>query len=251
MIKRLFILIFLSLITLTSHSFAYDDEDEFSAFDNILSRSKVQINDPFEPVNRQIFKFNDLADRYVVGYVVDSYRFVTNKPVRRGVTNFFENLSSPFTILNSLLQGKFDNALSSFSSFLVNSTVGILGVYDVASSEHIRFNKEDFGQTLAYYGAPSGPYLVLPFLGPSTGRDFAGSVITRSSSPFSFDVFNVRDRLSINIDNEDVVALNIANLINTRESISIAMDDLRSSSIDFYAATRSYYLQNRQSKINQ
>lgn len=237
-------------ILFSTSSFANEDNDSFDSYDKIFSSSATSIYDPIEPLNRKIFAFNDFADQYFVGYAVDGYRLITTSGVRTGITNFFSNLRQPFTILNSILQGKFDNALSSFSSFLVNSTIGVFGIFDVASKESITFNREDFGQTLGYYGVNSGPYIVLPFLGPSNARDFSGDVIRRLSSPTSFDSFSVKDRLSVNISSGDLLAGNVIDLINKRESFSNLLADLKISSFDYYAAVRSFYSQNRQSKIN-
>lgn len=131
-------------------------------------------DDPWEGFNRKVFAFNDVLDRYALKPVARGYRFITPDPVETGVGNFFSNLGEPRTALNSLLQGKGTNASVATGRFLINTTVGIGGLFDVASRLAITGREEDFGQTLAVWGLDEGAYLVLPLLGPSTVRDTAG-----------------------------------------------------------------------------
>ncbi len=133
-------------------------------------------NDPFEGVNRAILNFNFKLDDYVVEPAAKGYRAVVPSPVRQGFGNFFSNLWVPNTILNDLLQGKFSYAAQDFSRFFINSTIGVLGIFDVASRLDIPKHREDFGQTLAVWGVESGPYLVLPLLGPSNLRETVGLI---------------------------------------------------------------------------
>jgi phospholipid-binding lipoprotein MlaA len=244
---------FLIFSFFSSFAFAADDSyyDEFEAFEQQMQVTRVEIYDPLEPLNRKIFIFNDVADEYLVGYVVDVYRFITPKIVRTGISNFFRNIKMPFSIMNSALQGKFDNSLSCFSSFVINSTVGLLGFIDVASQEGVRYNNEDFGQTLAFYNIGSGPYLILPFLGPSTVRDFSGDIFHRVVSPTSVDYLKIKDIIGIKISDENLILLNSVDLINKRESLSAFLEDTKSSSFDYYSAIRSYYFQNRNANINE
>ena len=130
--------------------------------------------DPFESVNRAVFTFNENADEYVIKPVAEAYQFVLPDFVRTGVTNFFSNIGDVFVAVNNLLQGKPGNAANDIGRFLVNSTIGILGLFDVATDAGLEKNKEDFGQTLGVWGVPSGPYVVLPLFGPSSVRDTAG-----------------------------------------------------------------------------
>jgi phospholipid-binding lipoprotein MlaA len=131
-------------------------------------------NDPFEGFNRAMYAFNDTVDRYALKPVAQGYRAVTPAPVRRGVANFFSNLREPIVMLNNALQGKFGQAASDLGRFLTNSTVGVLGLFDVAQHFGMERHVEDFGQTLGAWGVSEGPYLVLPFFGPSTLRDGVG-----------------------------------------------------------------------------
>lgn len=130
--------------------------------------------DPWEGFNRKMFAFNDLVDRKLVRPAAKGYRKVVPTGGRRAVGNFFRNLLEPTTIINGLLQGKVDQAVSDLWRFIINSTVGLLGFRDVATHMGLERHDEDFGQTFAVWGLDSGPYLVLPFLGPSTLRDGIG-----------------------------------------------------------------------------
>lgn len=133
--------------------------------------------DPWEGFNRSMFIFNDAVDGAVLKPIAEGYKAVTPNPVQKGVSNFFANLGEIGNITNNLLQGKWDETASSTFRFLINSTAGWLGIFDVASEMGLKRYKEDFGQTLGYWGVSSGPYLVLPFFGPSTVRDSSGLVV--------------------------------------------------------------------------
>ena len=133
-----------------------------------LNTSHASEDDPLEPMNRVIFGFNEVIDDNILEPVAEGYRFVTPDPIEDSVSNFFNNLGEINTIVNSALQMKLDKTMSSTSRFVINSSVGILGLFDVATSLGIERHREDFGQTLGYYGISPGPYLVLPFFGPSS-----------------------------------------------------------------------------------
>lgn len=130
--------------------------------------------DPWEPMNRKIFAFNDVADRYVLTPVAKSYQWVTPNVVEKGISNVFSNLFEVTTIVNDLLQFKFAQAGADTGRFLINSTVGLLGIFDVASPLGLLQNTEDFGQTLGYWGVGPGPYIVVPILGSYNLRDSLG-----------------------------------------------------------------------------
>ena len=131
-------------------------------------------DDPWEGFNRKIFAFNDGLDRYLLLPIATAYSFATPEAVDQGVTNFFKNLLMPVTIVNDLLQLKFKALGSDIGRFLLNTTVGVFGVLDVATLAGLEEEREDFGQTLGYWGVKPGPYLVLPFLGGVTIRDGFG-----------------------------------------------------------------------------
>lgn len=136
-----------------------------------LTEEELIIVDPMETINRATFSFNDRVDRWVLTPLAKGYQTATPDIVEVGVGNFLDNLGEPLTMISDLLQGKYAQAGSDFMRFFVNSTVGIFGFIDVGSRIGLEKRSEDFGQAVGYWGVPSGPYVVLPFLGPSTFRD--------------------------------------------------------------------------------
>ena len=133
--------------------------------------------DPLESFNRKIFAFNDFADRYTLKPLAKGYQWVTPDPVEKGVSNVFSNLFEIRTILNDLLQLKFSQAASDSGRFLINSTFGLAGIFDLATDAGLEKNNEDFGQTLGYWGVGSGPYIVMPLLGSYTFRSGLGVLV--------------------------------------------------------------------------
>lgn len=251
--KPLYIAIFAITLCFFNHNAIAADEfdDDFAAFESQMMESKTKIYDPLEPLNRKIFAFNDFADQYFVGYVVTSYRFIFPQSVRNGVNNFFTNLSKPFSFVNSLAQGKVDNALASLSSFVINTTVGIFGFIDVAGGEEINYNNETFGQTLGHYGVGSGAYLVLPFLGPSTVREFSSDLAESAVSPIGFDIFSIDDKMNFEINDEKKFGLAILKGVDKKERFADFLEETKKDSFDYYATIRSYYLQNIESKVKE
>lgn len=142
--------------------------------------------DPWEGMNRKIYAFNDAADRWVLKPVAKGYTKVVPRVVRRGVSNFFVNILYPIVIVNQFLQGKWKAGFSDTGRFLLNSTLGIGGLFDPATDAGLPLNQEDFGQTFAKWGVGSGPFLVLPFLGPSTIRDGVGTACAMPLSPWTY-----------------------------------------------------------------
>jgi len=132
--------------------------------------------DPWEGFNRKIYGLNDWGDRWFVKPIATGYTKITPAPVRRRVSNFYDNLWLPLTIINQLLQGKVGAAGNDTGRFLMNTTVGLLGLFDPATTAGLDYHEEDFGQTFGRWGIPAGPYLVLPFLGPSTVRNGIGKI---------------------------------------------------------------------------
>jgi phospholipid-binding lipoprotein MlaA len=139
-------------------------------------------NDPFEPTNRAIFKFNDGLDKVILKPVAKGYKFITPAFVRRGVGNFFANLYDINGALNAVLQGRFPEAARNTARFLVNTTAGLLGFVDVATKMELDPYRTDFGHTLTIWGADSGPYLMVPFFGPRTVRSGTGSIFDSVAS---------------------------------------------------------------------
>ncbi|NOZ11134.1 MAG: VacJ family lipoprotein [Gammaproteobacteria bacterium] len=140
------------------------------------AEQKIHNPDPFEKFNRAVFKFNDSADRAVLKPVAKAYVKIVPTPLRKGMRNFFKNALEPTVIINDFLQGKVEQGFKDTWRFVINSTVGIVGLFDVASKIGLERHDEDFGQTFAKWGVADGPYLVLPFLGPSNVRDGIGLI---------------------------------------------------------------------------
>lgn len=197
------------------------------------------IYDPLEPVNRAIFTFNQYADEYVLEPVARGYRYITPLQVRRSALNFLYNLRAPVVFANDLLQGEPERAGITLSRFMINSTLGVLGLFDVASTFGYTQHWEDFGQTLAVYGVADGPYLMLPLLGPSNPRDLAGRFGDWFLDPISQCCIDGNERL---------FALG-ATVVGEREVNIEAADDLRANSIDLYATIRTIYVQKRAADI--
>lgn len=146
----------------------------------------LAIYDPLEPFNQRVYRFNALADRYVLLPALDVYRTVAPPPARQGISNFFDNIGEIVTFANTLLQGKGHDAAVTLGRFLVNSTLGVAGLMDPATDLGLARRDEDFGQTLGAWGMGPGPYLVLPLLGPSTLRD-TGGLAADFGIEFAFD----------------------------------------------------------------
>ncbi|MFO7786534.1 MAG: VacJ family lipoprotein [Halospina sp.] len=192
--------------------------------------------DPWESFNRSIFTFNEVVDRNVLKPVARGYNRVTPEPVNDGVSNFFGNLSEPGNILNSLLQGKGEDALTSTGRFIFNTTFGLLGLVDVASYMELPEKEEDFGQTFGYWGADSGPFLMLPFLGPSTVRDTAGRGV-------DYAVPDLMDE----VDSPEVYFLYALYGVDLRASLLGYEEQITG---DRYTFIRNAYLQRREYQVN-
>lgn len=196
-------------------------------------------NDPLEPLNRKVMVFNDKADEYFLKPVAKGYQAAVPLPARVGVSNFFSNLSDVWTAFNNLLQGKPGNALSDSGRFLLNSTVGIFGVFDVASEAGLEKHDEDFGQTLGVWGVGPGPFLELPLLGPRTLRD-TGSLFVDSYG----DLVSYPE--SVATRNQ----LRFLRLIDTRVSLLGTEKTLDEAATDKYVFIRDFYLRKREADIN-
>jgi phospholipid-binding lipoprotein MlaA len=198
--------------------------------------------DPFEPANRKLFAFNQALDRFVFDPMVRGYRFVVPDPVRRSVRRAFVNLNAPAIVANDILQGRFVDAAETLGCFALNSTVGWAGLFDAAHEMGWEMQPADFGQTLALAGVGSGPYIVLPVLGPSTVRDGFGDVVDQLFHPLSYVVgFGPTWYFNSLVGGGTGLALLDGNVDQ--------LHALRDSSVDFYAALRSAYLQNRTAQL--
>lgn len=194
--------------------------------------------DRFERFNRSVYAFNDRLDRAVAKPVAKAYVKVTPAPVRTGIGNFFKNLAYTRVILNDLLQGKVVDFFSDIARLVVNTTLGIGGLFDPAAQLGLTANDEDFGQTLGTWGVPAGPYLVLPIFGPSTVRDGIGMVADRYSEP---DTYLIEDWKA-------QAGIVVVSLVDTRASL-LSTEDLLTNSFDPYAFMRNAYLQRREFQV--
>jgi phospholipid-binding lipoprotein MlaA len=195
--------------------------------------------DPIEPVNRAVFSFNMFVDTWVLEPVARAYRFATPEQVRRSVANFLANLRSPVIFANDALQGERERAGVTLGRFMINTTLGVAGLFDAATQFGYARHDEDFGQTLGSYGVPNGPYLMLPLLGPSNARDTVGRV--------GDYVINPLNQCCITTDERYVLLGTTA--VSEREANIELLDDLRANSIDLYATIRTIYTQKRAADI--
>lgn len=200
-------------------------------------------NDPAEPFNRRMYGVHDAIDRNVLRPVAVGYRQVVPGPVRLGVRNVLGNLRSPVILLNDMLQGNPQRAGDTLGRFVVNSTVGLGGIFDVAGNQlGVRGHTEDFGQTLATWGVGEGPYVFVPVLGPSNPRDLAGFGVDIATNPFTWlGQGPAVDALSYSRAG--------ATVVDTREDLIEVLDDVNRSSLDPYATLRSGYRQRRNAEI--
>jgi len=202
-----------------------------------------EINDPGEPAMRAVFAFNQALDKSVVKPVANVYRNVTPEKMRTGVHNVLNNLRSPVIFFNDVLQGEFERAIATLLRLLINTTVGVFGISDTAGDMGIEYHHEDFGQTLAVWNMPEGPYLMLPIFGPSNPRDAIGRVVD-----FFIDPLNIWPN---NFGEEWTISTRTAvDAVESRALHYDTINDLEKSSLDFYAAVRSLYRQHRNDEIN-
>jgi phospholipid-binding lipoprotein MlaA len=201
------------------------------------SNIKPSPQDPYEHFNRRVYAFNDALDRGVAKPVAKAYRAVTPQPVRTGIGNFIANLGMPLTLVNDLLQGKLRAALSDTGRLVLNTTMGIGGLFDVASKAGIDRNDEDFGQTLGKWGVPAGPFLMLPLLGPSSLRDAPTGIADGFANPATYA--NVEARWGYRT----------LELLHTRYEL-LALDPTLDKAFDKYAFLRDAYVQNRAYKVS-
>ena len=194
--------------------------------------------DPYEAFNRDVYAFNESFDQDIARPVATAYRNYVHEEIRGRVRNFFANLGDLFIGVNNMLQGKFEDGFMDWVRFAFNSTFGLLGLHDVATDMGIEKHNEDFGQTFGRWGAGDGPYLVLPFLGPSTGRDAVGTGFDMVFDPLG----EVRP---IDLRNPLIVT----RAVNTRADLLDASRLLEEAALDKYVFLRDAYLQRRRSLI--
>ena len=234
----------LIIIVITSFNLfgAASDQVNTAPDDFDTSKFEDEIYDPIEPINRAIFSFNNVADKIILEPVAKGYKKLPS-PLQSGINNFLSNLRAPLVVVNQLLQGQGENAIESTGRFLVNSTVGVFGIFDVADNMGLEEKEEDFGQTLATWGVGDGFYIVLPLFGPSNLRDTTGMVLTMVTDPIN--------AYAVTEGEAWLVPMRTAmNAVDQRSKIIDEVNALRDNSVDYYAAVRSSYYQNRNAAIN-
>ena len=194
----------------------------------------VDNEDPYENVNRKIYNFNDGLDRAVLKPVAEGYTNITPEPVRASISNFFDNITYLNVILNDLLQGKIDQALSDSLRFLYNSTIGIGGLFDVSTEIGLPRNNEDFGQTLATWGVEQGPYGMLPLLGPDTARNTPNMFTEILLNPLTY------------VSGGVLIPVTALGIVNSRANLLDETQLRDDAAVDPYSFTREAYLQQRE-----
>ena len=202
-----------------------------------------EYDDPFEGYNRAMFSFNYQVDKYVIKPVAEGYRAVTTPFIRERISSVIDNLKEPVSAGNHLLQADPEASVKSLSRFVINSTLGLVGMFDVAEGWGLPKDKTTFNETFAKWCIPQGPFIVLPLLGPSTPRAATGMALD-----FVFDPVYWATYQDANVHDKASWGYAIAQGITAREAALDILDDLERNSVDFYATMRSAYLQN-QSKL--
>ena len=201
-----------------------------------------ETNDPFEPANRAMFEVHEVADRYVLQPVAEAYRDVVPQEVRTGIRNALGNLRAPVILANDLMQGNISRARITLGRFMVNSTLGLGGILDVARDWGVPGHSEDFGQTLAVWGAGEGFYMFVPLFGPSSPRDLVGQGVDRLINPLNWLGQGVL------VDAAGWTQLGLT-VLDTREALLEPIDQVRATSLDPYSTLRSAYRQRRAFEI--
>jgi phospholipid-binding lipoprotein MlaA len=216
-----------------------DNPDEFTPGDD--PKAQEEVFDPLEGMNRRLFAVHNTLDRWVMAPVARGYRAIAPRPVRNGVSNFLGNLGAPVVLANDLLQGKPVRAGKTLARFGVNTTVGVLGIFDPAASIGLEPHNEDFGQTLAVWGVGEGPYIFVPLLGPTNVRDGVGHMVDSVFDPFTWAQFEG--------DQEFALVRGVGGAVSGREELLDVIDSINDTSIDPYARFRSIYGMMRESDI--
>ena len=239
--KKIIIILFTTLALTTNVSASSDGE-------LLLKKNQPsEVKDCFEKLNRATFAFNQALDGIIFKPVASAYKILPS-PVKSGVSNSLDNLSNLVTVPNNILQGDFKTAGINTGRFVINSTVGILGLIDVAQLLGLpEYEKEDYGQSLARHGVGPGCYVVLPVLGPSTARDTVGSSLNFLGGDAWYNV-TVRNDTHYFSD-IDYYSSKVTGGVDFRAKNYDSIENLQKNSLDFYASVKSLYLQDRQQKI--
>ena len=216
---------------------------------SVLFVTKAKSTDEcFENASRTIFKFNMALDDIILEPVAKGYNKLPD-PFKQGTSNFTSNISTLLSIPNNILQGNFSQLGHSLGSFLVNSSIGVLGIFNPAEKIGLKPNKEDVGQTLGTYGVGPGCYFVLPVLGPTTARDTLGMIADSFIDPFAQITLREKEILSTSGNTLDYYSVKATTAIDFRADNDKNFESLEKNSIDLYSSLKSIYLQDRENKI--
>ena len=222
-----------------------NNNDADNEFDDEFEVADKEVFDPLEGYNRWMTSVNDSFYTYLFDPVSHGYAFVVPKPARVGVSNAFHNLKFPIRFANNLLQFKFDSSMKQLGRFMINSTIGVLGLFDVAKRGGIEAQEEDFGQTLGYYGVGAGPHVVLPFFGPSNLRDTIGLSIDSAIAPTS----NTSFKYQIPDNTEKALGLSGLYYLNKNSLHPGEYENFKKDALDVYTFFRDSYEQKRANDI--
>ena len=245
--KKILTIFIITIISQVYTLSSYAGSDGSLEINSKTKKQNAEVKDCFETVNRGIFAFNQGLDKIFFKPVAKGYRFLP-KPIRSGTSNALNNLSNVVTIPNNVLQGQFKDAGVNSIRFLINSTLGIAGIFDVASFYGLsKREKEDYGQTLGTWGVKEGCYFVLPVLGPTTVRDSLGSLANFSGGDAWYNV-TVKNNTQY-FEDADYYISRLSSGVDFRAKNIESFNSLEKNSLDLYASVRSLYIQDRQRKI--
>ena len=230
--KHLKVILLIISVTFLQVTNLYSNEDT-----SVSSISYDEIYDPIEPINRVVLNFNFFIDDIAIRPIVKTYKFIAPEPVEKGVSNFFSNLKEPIRTVSFIFQGELYKSFNSLGRFTIN-TLTSLGTFDIASRVGMEKNETDFGITLAKGGVSSGPYIVIPIIGPSNLRDFSGDIVEYFVDP-----------ISNNVPNREYIT--ISSGLNERVEIDEQLDKVRDASSDRYEMIKSIYYQNRNAQLEE
>ena len=216
----------------------------------LLTSTEIRASDEcFEGTSRAIFKFNMALDNAIIEPIAKGYNKLP-EPIKNGTSNFTSNIATLLSIPNHLAQGNMKGAGDATASFLINTTIGIIGLANPAEKLGLKAQKEDVGQTLGTYGMGPGCYFVLPVLGPTTARDSVGMVADTFVDPFAHVTWREKELFGTSGNQLDYLSVKGATAVDFRADNEVNFDSLEKNSIDLYASYKSLYLQNRENKIN-
>ena len=215
----------------------------------LISTNLKATDECFEKTSRAIFKFNSVFDNAILEPIAKGYNKLPD-PIKSGTSNFTSNVATLLSIPNLVFQGEFKSAGDATASFLINSTIGVIGLANPAEKMGLKAQKEDVGQTLGTYGFGPGCYFVLPILGPTTARDSIGLIADSFVDPFAHITWRENELFGVSGQQLDYFTVKGTTAIDFRADNDVNFESLEKNSIDLYASFKSLYLQNRENKIN-